>query len=97
MPLAGVCQFSRLLAEVELLEFVLRLAEVFLVSVDSSLVFPLAPFLWEKPVEAVGGESVALRYSTSLSDVLVAGASAVAAAQLAPIVSCADVNNPDRV
>ena len=97
MPLAGVCQSSRLLAEVELLEFLLRLAEVFPISVDSSLPFPLAPVLWEKSVEAVGGESVALRYSASLSDVLVAGASSVAAAQLAPIASFADVKSPNRV
>ena len=48
-------------------------------------------------MEAVGGESVALRYSASLSDVSVAGVSAVAAAQLAPIASCADVSSPDRV
>ena len=47
-------------------------------------------------MEAVGWESFALRYS-SLSDVLVAGASAVAAAQLAPIASCADENRPDTV
>ena len=47
-------------------------------------------------MEAVGWESFALRYS-SLSDVLVVCASAVAAAQLAPIASCADENRPESV
>ena len=96
-PFAGLCQSSWLLAEMELLEFLLRLAEVFLVPVDGLLALPLVPFWWEKAVEAVGGDSVALRYSASLSDVLVAGASADAAAQLAPIASRTNVSSPDRV
>ena len=76
-PLVGVCQSSRLLAEAELLEFLLRLVEVFFVSVDSPLVLALSPFRWEKAVEAVGNESVALRYSSWLPAVLVLVASAV--------------------
>ena len=46
-------------------------------------------------MQTVWRESFALRYS--LSDVLISPPSAVAAAQLAPIASCADVNSPDRV
>ena len=52
---AGVCQSSRLLAEVELLEFLLRLAEVLFVSVDRALPLSLSPFFWEKVVEALLG------------------------------------------
>ena len=69
----------------ELLEFLLRLAEVLLVPVDDSLSFPLAPVLREESVETVWRKSFALRYL--LSDVLVLGPSAVAAAQLALIAS----------
>ena len=54
----------------ELLEFLLRLAEVLLVPVDRSLSFALSPFLREETVEAGWRESFALRYSP-LSDVLV--------------------------
>ena len=46
-------------------------------------------------MQTVWRESFALRYS--LSDVLISAPSAVAAAQLAPIAYCADVNRPDRV
>ena len=46
-------------------------------------------------MQTVWRESFALRYS--LSDVLVSPPSAVAAAQLAPIASCADVKRPERV
>ena len=79
----------------ELLEFLLRLAEILLVPVDDALPFPLSPVFREESVETVCRESFALRYS--LSDVLVLGPSAVAAAQLAPIASCADVKRLDRV
>ena len=74
---AGIFQSFRLLAEVDLLEFLLRLAEVLLVPVDRALPLSLSPFFWEKAVEEVAGESVELRYSASLSDVLVAVASVV--------------------
>ena len=73
----------------ELLEFLLRLTEVLLVLVDCSCPLALAPVRWEESVQTVWRESFALRYS--LSDVLVSPPSAVAAAQLAPIASCADV------
>ena len=57
----------------------------------------LSPFRWEKAVEAVYGESVAFRYSSLLSNVLIVGASAVAAAQLAQMASCAEVRSLERV
>ena len=79
----------------ELLEFLLRLAEVLLVPVDNPLSLALSPVFREESVQTVWRESFALRYS--LSDVLVPSPSAVAAAQLAPIASCADVKSPDRV
>ena len=50
---AGVSKSSRLLVEVELLEFLLRLTEVLLVSVDDTLAFPLPPFLREESVQTV--------------------------------------------
>ena len=68
--------------EVELLEFLLRLTEVLFVPVDDVLAFPLSPVFRQESVETVCRELFALRYS--LSDVLVLGPSAVAAAQLAP-------------
>ena len=79
----------------ELLEFLLLLAEVLLVLVDNPLPFALSPFLREESVQTVWRESFALRYS--LSDMFVSPPSAVAAAQLALIASCADVKRPDRV
>ena len=82
---AGVPKSSSLLVEVELLEFLLRLAEVLFVSVYDALTFALPPLLREESVQTVWRESFALRYS--LSDVLVSPPSAVAAAQLAPIAS----------
>ena len=69
----------------ELLEFLLRLAEVLFVSVDQACPLALAPVFREERVQTVWRESFALRYS--LSDVLVSPPSAVAAAQLAPIAS----------
>ena len=78
--------------EVELLEFLLRLAEVLLVPVDDTLSLALSPVFREELVQTVWRESFALRYS--LFDMLV---HAVAAAQLAPIASCTDVKSPDRV
>ena len=71
--------------EVELLEFLLRLAEVLLVLVHNTLSLALSPVFREESVQTVWRESFALRYS--LSDVLVFGSAAVAAAQLAPIAS----------
>ena len=65
------------------------MTEVLLVPVDGPCPFPLSPLLWEESVETVWRESFALRYS--LSDVLISVPSAVAAAQLAPIASCAVV------
>ena len=53
--LPGVWYSSRLLDEVELLEFLLRLAEVLLVPIDCSLSFALSPFLREETVETVWG------------------------------------------
>ena len=41
--LPGVCQSSRLLTEVGLLEFLLRLAEVLFAPIDGTLSFPLSP------------------------------------------------------
>ena len=79
----------------ELLEFLLRLAEVLFVSVDGPRPLALAPFRGEESVQTVWRESFTLRYS--LSDVLVSPPSAVAAAQLAPIASCADVKRPEIV
>ena len=76
----------------ELLEFLLRLAEVLLVPVDDPLSLALSPVFREESVQTVWRESFALRYS--LSDVLVSGTSAVAAAQLTPIASCGDDSVP---
>ena len=76
----------------ELLEFLLRLTEVLFVSVNRSCSLALAPVLREESVQTVWRE-FALRYS--LSDVLVSLPSAVAAAQLVPIASCADVKRPE--
>ena len=45
--LLGVWKSSRLLDEVEVLEFLLRLTEVLLVPVDGSLSFALSPFFLE--------------------------------------------------
>ena len=79
----------RLLVEVELLEFLLRLTEVLFIPIDGSRPHSLSPVRREESVQTVWRESLALRYS--LSDVLVPASSAVAAAQLAPIASCAVV------
>ena len=73
----------------ELLEFLLRLTEVLFVPVDCPCSLALSPLRWEESVQTVCRESFALRYS--LSDLLVPVPSVVAAAQLAPIASCADV------
>ena len=51
--LPGVWYSSRLLDEVELLEFLLRLAEVLLVPVDDTLSLPLAPVFRKESVETV--------------------------------------------
>ena len=79
----------------ELLKFLLCLAEVLLVPVDDPLSLPLSPVFREESVQTVWRESFALRHS--LSDVLVPPHSAVAAAQLASIASYADVKSPDSV
>ena len=75
----GSAWASRLLVEVELLEFLLRLTEVLFVSVDGPRALPLAPLLREESVQTVWRESFALRYL--LSDVFVPVPSAVASAQ----------------